>query len=217
MKLWGRRLRHHRSIGEKKHMKKDNKLYYIVAIAIVIVIAVVKLVTGKTDSKNTATETVISETEEAENARAEAEDAKEAKAETAETETKEAKAETEAYETSPIDEDGSYTGKEEVALYIHTYGHLPSNFITKDEAELLGWESSEGNLDEVAPGKSIGGDRFGNYEELLPDENGRKYYECDINYDGGYRGSERIIYSNDGLIYYTNDHYETFEMLYDGD
>ncbi len=113
-----------------------------------------------------------------------------------------------------IDENGSYTSKEEVALYLHTYGHLPSNFITKNDAKALGWDSSKGNLWSVAPGKSIGGDYFGNYENLLPKRKGRSYYECDIDYDGGYRGSKRVIYSNDGLVYYTEDHYKTFEQLY---
>ena len=113
-----------------------------------------------------------------------------------------------------VQEDGEYTSKEEVALYIHLYNHLPDNFITKKEAKKLGWESKEGNLGEVAPGKSIGGDYFGNYEELLPEEDGRDYYECDIDSDGGYRGAKRIVFSNDGLIYYTEDHYESFELLY---
>ena len=113
-----------------------------------------------------------------------------------------------------LDENGSYTSKDEVAAYIHQYGRLPSNFITKKEAKKLGWISNEGNLGEVAPGKSIGGDYFGNYEELLPEKDGRDYYECDINTDGSYRGAERIVFSNDGLIYYTSDHYETFELLY---
>ncbi len=113
-----------------------------------------------------------------------------------------------------VEEDGEYTGKEEVALYIHLYGHLPDNYITKREAEDLGWVSREGNLYEVAPGKSIGGSRFGNYEGQLPEKNGRKYYECDIDFDGTYRNAKRIIYSNDGLVYYTEDHYKTFERLY---
>ena len=112
-----------------------------------------------------------------------------------------------------IDKDGEYTSKEEVAEYIATYGELPKNYITKDEAEELGWNSRKGNLWDVAPGKSIGGDRFGNYEKLLPTAKGRKYYECDIDYDGGYRNEKRLIYSNDGLIYYTEDHYESFEEI----
>ncbi len=113
-----------------------------------------------------------------------------------------------------VEEDGSYTSKEEVALYIHTYGRLPDNYITKREAEDLGWSSSAGNLWDVAPGKSIGGSRFGNYEGNLPEANGRKYYECDIDYEGGRRSAKRIVFSNDGLIFYTEDHYRTFELLY---
>lgn len=113
-----------------------------------------------------------------------------------------------------ISEDGTYTSKDEVAAYIHEYGHLPSNFITKKEARNLGWVSSEGNLWEVAPGMSIGGDYFGNYEGNLPEAKGRDYYECDIDTDGSYRGAKRIVFSDDGLIYYTEDHYETFELLY---
>ena len=116
-------------------------------------------------------------------------------------------------EEAVIDEDGSYTTKEDVALYIHTYGKLPKNFITKDEARNLGWEG--GGLEDYAPGKCIGGDRFGNYEGLLPDAPGRKWTECDIDTLGAKsRGAKRIVFSNDGLIYYTDDHYESFELLY---
>ena len=115
-----------------------------------------------------------------------------------------------------IAEDGSYTSKDEVALYIHTYGHLPENYITKDEAYDLGWKS-EGTLDEVAPGMSIGGDYYGNYEGVLPDEPGREYHECDIDYESGNRDGKRIVYSNDGNIYYTEDHYNSFEHLYGDD
>ena len=114
-----------------------------------------------------------------------------------------------------VSEDGEYTSKEEVALYIHLYNHLPSNYITKNEAKELGWVSSEGNLNKVAPGKSIGGDKFGNREGLLPDKKGRVYYECDIDYVKGSRNGKRIVFSNDGLIYYTEDHYETYELLYE--
>lgn len=112
-----------------------------------------------------------------------------------------------------LDPDGSYTSKEDVALYIHTFGCLPSNFITKEEARELGWEG--GGLDDYAYGKCIGGDRFGNYEGLLPDESGRKWTECDIDtMHKDSRGAKRIVFSNDGLIYYTNDHYESFVLLY---
>ena len=111
-----------------------------------------------------------------------------------------------------IDEDGWYYDKDSVALYIHTYGHLPGNYITKKEAEALGW--SGGSVDKYAKGKVIGGDYFGNYEGLLPQKNGRKYTECDIDTKGKSRGAKRIIFSNDGLIFYTDDHYETFTQLY---
>lgn len=112
-----------------------------------------------------------------------------------------------------IDEDGHFFDKKNVALYIHTYGHLPENFITKDEARDLGWEG--GSVEKYAPGYAIGGDRFGNYEGQLPKKKGRTYYECDIDTDGYHsRGSRRIVFSNDGLIYYTHDHYENFELLY---
>lgn len=115
-------------------------------------------------------------------------------------------------ETAQIDENGEYTSKDDVALYIHTYGKLPSNFITKKEAKALGWEG--GKLEPYAPGKSIGGDHFGNYEGQLPEKKGRTYTECDIDTKGKKRGAKRIIFSNDGLIYYTDDHYETFTLLY---
>lgn len=115
--------------------------------------------------------------------------------------------------TAPISADGSYTSKEDVALYIHTYGILPQNFMTKDEARALGWEG--GGLEDYAPGMCIGGDRFGNYEGLLPDADGRRFTECDIDTLGrDSRGAKRIVFSNDGLIYYTEDHYESFELLY---
>ncbi len=116
-------------------------------------------------------------------------------------------------EDAPLPEDGSYTSKEEVALYIHQYGRLPDNFITKKEAEALGWPG--GDLEPYAPGKCIGGSRFGNYEGILPAKEGRSYTECDIDTLGkSKRGAKRIVFSNDGLIYYTEDHYESFELLY---
>ena len=127
--------------------------------------------------------------------------------------------ETEEAPTGPapdIDENGSYTTKDDVALYIHTYGCLPGNFMTKDEARALGWEG--GGLDPYADGMCIGGDFFGNYEGLLPEKDGREYTECDIDtLHAETRGAKRIVFSNDGLIYYTDDHYETFTLLYGDD
>lgn len=125
-------------------------------------------------------------------------------------------AEPEEAEPAPLPEDGSYTTKEDVALYIHTYGRLPDNFITKKEAQNLGWPG--GDLEPYAPGMCIGGSRFGNYEGLLPEAEGRTYTECDIDTLGAKsRGAKRIVFSNDGLIYYTGDHYESFELLYGGE
>ena len=112
-----------------------------------------------------------------------------------------------------IEEDGWYSSKDEVAAYLQEYQHLPDNYLTKNEAYDLGWDPDEGNLWDVADGMSIGGDKFGNREGLLPKESGRQYYECDIDYEGGYRNGKRIVYSNDGLIYYTEDHYESFEEI----
>ncbi len=111
-----------------------------------------------------------------------------------------------------LDEDGVYTSKEDVALYLHLYGKLPGNFMTKKEAKKLGW--SGGSLDDYAKGMCIGGDYFGNYEGLLPED--KDYYECDIDTLGKKkRGAKRIIYSDDGYIYYTGDHYSSFELLYE--
>ena len=116
-------------------------------------------------------------------------------------------------------EGGSYTSKVEVALYIHTFGHVPDNYISKTKAKNAGWVSGKGNLWDVLPGKSIGGGGFYNEqwndEPLLPETpEGRDWKECDINYQGGYRGPERLVYSDDGLVFYTSDHYRSFERLY---
>lgn len=112
-----------------------------------------------------------------------------------------------------VEEDGWYDSMEEVAIYLTFFEELPDNYLTKKEAQALGWENRKGNLWKVAKGCSIGGDRFGNYEGLLPDKKGRRWTECDIDFDGGYRGGERIVFSNDGLIYYTDDHYESFDKI----
>ncbi len=112
-----------------------------------------------------------------------------------------------------LPEDGSYTTKEDVSQYLILYGHLPDNFVTKSEAEKAGWTG--GSLEKVLPGKCIGGDWFGNYEGKLPKVKGRTWTECDINTLGKKsRGAERLIFSNDGLIYYTGDHYDSFELIY---
>ena len=109
-----------------------------------------------------------------------------------------------------IDEDGTYNSAEDVSLYLYTFGHLPNNYITKNEARDLGWTG--GSVERYAPGCAIGGDKFGNREGVLPEGT---YHECDIDTIGeSSRGAKRLVYADDGRIYYTGDHYETFELLY---
>ena len=161
---------------------------------------------SKTDEETVSDETTTEATAEETTTEAATE-------ETTEEATEETSEETTTEGTAKLDFDGSYTTVEDVSLFIYTYGELPSNFITKKEARALGWEG--GSLEPYAPGKCIGGDYFGNYEGLLPEQKGREYHECDIDTLGAKsRGAKRIIYSNDGLIYYTADHYESFELLY---
>ena len=113
-------------------------------------------------------------------------------------------------DSAAIDEDGTYNSAEDVSLYLYTFDHLPENYITKKEARDLGW--SGGSVEKYAPGCAIGGDTFGNREGVLPDG---KYHECDIDTIGeNSRGAKRLVYSDDGRIYYTEDHYETFTLLY---
>lgn len=115
-------------------------------------------------------------------------------------------------QNSVLPEDASFYSKDDVALYIHTYGKLPKNFIKKSEWEKLGTDSNPYNQSD---GLVIGGDRFYNREGLLPKKSGRSYTECDIDtLNKKSRGAKRIVFSNDGLIYYTADHYESFELLY---
>ena len=115
-----------------------------------------------------------------------------------------------------VDEHGYYYDAEHVVLYLDVYGHLPENYITKSDARALGWEG--GSVEAYQEGAAIGGDRFGNREGLLPEEPGRTYTECDINTLGAdSRGAERLIFSNDGLYFYTSDHYASFtELTVDG-
>jgi hypothetical protein len=125
------------------------------------------------------------------------------------------------YETLDVDEDGSYDTKDEVCAYLVRFHRLPDNYMTKKEARKLGWEG--GPLNEVISGKCIGGDDYGNYEGTLPEAQGREYHECDIDtLAASRRGAKRIIYSGDDEagdwnIYYTDDHYETFTLLWGED
>ena len=136
-----------------------------------------------------------------------------ASCETGQTETGESGQQEEQSESGQtVTEDGIYDQKEDVAEYLSIYKKLPKNYIKKKEAKKLGW--SGGSVERVAPGKAIGGDHFGNYEKKLPTKKGRNYYECDIDTLGkSKRGPKRIIYSDDGLIYYTGNHYKSFEKM----
>lgn len=122
--------------------------------------------------------------------------------------------ETDSNQGVTVKEDQTYTSMEEVAVYIHTYDHLPSNYITLKEAEALGYSESQANLASVAPGKSIGGDIYENEEKMLPVKDGLTYQQCDINSEDGVRTDERLIYGSDGSIYYTPDLFATFQQIY---
>lgn len=105
-----------------------------------------------------------------------------------------------------------YYDLENVVLYLYLYEELPDNYITKTEAKELGWEG--GSVEKYKEGAAIGGDTFGNREGLLPEEDGRTYTECDLDTDGeNSRGAKRLVFSNDGLYFYTEDHYETFDEV----
>ena len=101
-------------------------------------------------------------------------------------------------------------GADGADFWLAHYGKLPEYYITKAEAKASGWKAFAGNLHEIAPNKMIGGDIYNNRNGHLPVAEGRVWYEADINYTGAYRRRHRILYSNDGLIFVTYDHYETF-------
>ena len=118
-------------------------------------------------------------------------------------------------EELPVREDFELpvTDPQDIVDYLEYFGELPENFITKKEARSLGWDSGL-DLSKIAPGKSIGGDYFGNYEEKLPVGKGISYREADCYYTRGKRNAYRIIYSSDGRVWYTEDHYNTFTELF---
>ena len=103
------------------------------------------------------------------------------------------------------------TNDEIVVKYLKEHGELPDYYITKSEAKSLGWIPSKGNLCEVAPGRAIGGDIWTNRQKSLPTKSGRKYFEADLNYNCGNRNADRVVFSNDGLVFVTHDHYRNFE------
>ncbi len=109
---------------------------------------------------------------------------------------------------------GPMDAAQELADYIFEHGELPENYIRKKDAEAQGWKTTYRYVGDIGPGITIGGDYFGNYEQKLPVVKGRKYYEADCYYEGGPRNEYRIIYSNDGHVWYTEDHYNTFIELF---
>lgn len=174
-------------------------------ILLVLAVFIVYTLFFRPDNNNTDTnETKIEETQETNVSSGEAQ---------TQTESEQVQTEEEVSKDQ-INKGQAYYSKDDVALYLHTYGQLPPNYLTKDEAYDLGWEPSEGNLWDVTDLGVIGGDYFGNREGLLPD--GHQYYEADVNYSGGFRGAERLVYTDQGqVIYFTGDHYESFEVLYE--
>ena len=101
------------------------------------------------------------------------------------------------------------TNENQVIDYVKSNHHLPDFYITKSEAKRQGWTPSQGNLCDMLPGKAIGGDRFSNREKQLP--KGEQYYEADVNYNCGNRNADRIIFTKNGDVWLTKNHYKTFE------
>ncbi|MBW7981665.1 ribonuclease domain-containing protein [Enterobacillus tribolii] len=102
------------------------------------------------------------------------------------------------------------TRQDKVVSYVQQHQRLPDYYITKKQARSAGWDARSGNLCDVLPGRAIGGDRFANREGRLPDKAKRVWREADINYRCGRRDADRLLYSSDGLIYVTKDHYRNF-------
>ena len=111
--------------------------------------------------------------------------------------------------TVSIDE---LTKESVVVPFVKQNNKLPDCYITKKEAGKHGWDASKGNLCDVLPGRAIGGDVFTNREKSLPSKKGRSWFEADLNYNCGHRNSDRLLFSNDGMVYVTHNHYKTFEQ-----
>lgn len=172
--------------------KQPNRLKQLGRGAIVLIIAVLVFFFGQDDLFNPSTPG--------------AEDSKEMVSNVTEEEQRQLDR---AYDS--VQEDQPYSDEFEVAAYMHKYDELPPNYITKNEAKSEGWVPEEGNLWDVTDQKSIGGDHFGNFEGNLPPDD---YREADVNYNGGERNAERLVYSKDGDIFYTENHYRTFTHFY---
>ena len=101
------------------------------------------------------------------------------------------------------------TNEVKVINYVKSNHELPEYYITKSEARKQGWVPSEGNLCDVLPGKAIGGDKFSNREKTLP--SGKQYCEADVNYNCGNRNADRIVFTKEGEVYLTKNHYKSFQ------
>ena len=190
-----------------------------IAALIALLLAALMLLGGCSEVLQTVTEALPEATEALPLAEAPAEEEQAAEASALITPTKTPRPTktpkpTKAPTEAPTEEPGPIIEPQAIADYIFAHGTLPDNFITKKEAQALGWDSRYNYVSDVAPGKSIGGDYYGNYEGTLPKKKGRTFTECDCNYRGGKRGRERIVFSNDGHVWYSNDHYETFTELF---
>ena len=172
------------------------------------------------DLRNEVSEIKAAVTEQAENTNAEKKNIKETAEESKEEIKENIKRETEPKnnmaEKKSIQNNQSIdalTEEKIVTDYLKENGELPDYYITKKEAQREGWVAKEGNLCDVLPGRAIGGDIFTNREKTLPVKKGRIWYEADINYECGRRNAERLVFSNDGLIFATHDHYKNFEEI----
>ncbi|MGO2305669.1 MAG: ribonuclease domain-containing protein [Providencia sp.] len=105
------------------------------------------------------------------------------------------------------------TQQRNVVSYVQKHQKLPDFYVTKKDARLAGWDAKKGNLCEGLPGKAIGGDKFLNREKRLPISPNRQWFEADINYRCGHRGADRLMYSSDGMIFVTLDHYKSFQQV----
>jgi guanyl-specific ribonuclease Sa len=101
------------------------------------------------------------------------------------------------------------TKAEVVIEFVKVNHQLPDFYLTKNKAKKLGWIPSKANLCEVLPGRAIGGDHFSNREKQLPE--GEQYFEADVNFSCGSRNADRIIFTKNGDVYLSTDHYKSFQ------
>jgi ribonuclease len=95
-------------------------------------------------------------------------------------------------------------------------GRLPANYVTKSAAVAAGWTPGK-PVGSAIPGAQIGGDVFQNTSSILPSTPGRVWYETDVGLSSTVSRSKqpgtRLLYSNDGLLYVTSDHYNSVHPI----